>query len=67
MIDDIGTYEKILMEMYPKAKIIPTNQDGKLREYENWFNLFIKVSQSSIYSWINFFRRLFRFDVTFVY
>lgn len=38
------------MEMYPKAKIIPTNQDGKLREYENWFNLFIKVSQSSIYS-----------------
>ncbi|CAD8047706.1 unnamed protein product [Paramecium primaurelia] len=46
LVDELGSYEKVLMQQYPKAKIIPINTEGKLREYENWFNLFIKISQS---------------------
>ncbi|CAD8059058.1 unnamed protein product [Paramecium sonneborni] len=46
LVDELGTYEKVLMQQYPKAKLIPINLEGKLREYENWFNLFIKISQS---------------------
>ncbi|CAK58646.1 unnamed protein product (macronuclear) [Paramecium tetraurelia] len=46
LVDELGTYEKVLMQQYPKAKIIPINTEGKLTEYENWFNLFIKISQS---------------------
>ncbi|CAD8144115.1 unnamed protein product [Paramecium pentaurelia] len=46
LVDELGTYEQVLMQQYPKAKIIPINTEGKLTEYENWFNLFIKISQS---------------------
>ncbi|CAD8056061.1 unnamed protein product [Paramecium sonneborni] len=46
LVDELGTYEKVLMQQYPKAKLIPINLEGKLRVYENWFNLFIKISQS---------------------
>jgi hypothetical protein len=43
-VDEIGTFEKTLLDRFPKAKIIPTGVEGKLSEYEKWFNLFIKVS-----------------------
>lgn len=44
LVDEIGTYEKTLIDHFPKATILPTGIEGKLSEYEKWFNLFIKVS-----------------------
>jgi ClpP class serine protease len=49
LVDEIGSYEKILMQQFPNAKLVFYSAESKLQKLEDAFYVILKITQSSSY------------------